>query len=741
MIVLTRRKVFRRILIGLLTLVSPRVGAEQSKESDLATDTGDGENLPPSRCLWTQQPGPVPGLLTHRQEKVDMLQPLRELIAEWELLKEEKIFEHEKSDYIWSPDPIMCTHFGDPIAWEDYRHNLGSTLSSTDKLIMSSLITKQSGGTVCISDKVVNTGDDCKQGFIDMQEKENILFLGSIEEDIITGAYLSNEGTIGYLFDIQGENVTGRFVCRQTGISRAYFGLITSIKNAINEYVNMVNALEFEPETDIIEGCPNFLSVTILKQSFQWGYGENVNQSLKEDVLLKCNQLWDNNKKRSLFSYLFEDDHSTLMGILSSSNLNLKNIRILDKNLRSYVNWNTRMVQSLKIFNNHFKEELKHVKNSIILMANFDLLEKFENNRHASRIMKFQLLFSIFNRAEHLVSEGRRLIKKVLRGLSHNTGCVIDKMGKISCQEDEGILSIQRYAVTIVTKARRLEIKQISQANCLFLDSGEIFEGNSNIFVSNGEFYHSPQLSVSKDCATKMNDSKFSCTQYFKTSGGKGWYPDQLNEEVFYILTKNGVYLQNMGGPTKLIYGRQGENSMILTKSPTWISNFQFPIQLAGGQKFDFNNLMSISKEIELDFKILQFDRKTHFDYTKYKKLHQSTFTSINLEQFYGSFSKLFKNNFSVRIISVAGLVSMILVLIICILFCTYCCSKSESGNRRYQKYSNRHGGIEITGRSRNRDTLPTAPPEEPKDRPTARRSRERPDSNKERLQRLLNRL
>ena len=429
------------------------------------------------------------------------------------------------------------------------------------------------------------------------------------------------------------------------------------------------------------------------------------------------------------------------MGILSSSNINLRNIRILDKNLRSYVNWNNKMIQGLKIFNKHFKDELKHVKDAIILMANFDLLEKFENNRHATRIMKFQLLFSIFNRAEHLVSEGRRLIKKVLRGLSHNTGCAIDKMGKISCQEDEGILSIQHYTVTVITKARRLEIKQISQANCLFLDNGEIFEGNSNIFVSNGEFYHSPKLSVSKDCATKMNDTKFSCTQYFKTSGGKGWYPDQLDEEVFYILTKNGVYLQNMGGPTKIIYGSQGENSMILTKSPTWIHNFQFPIQLAGGQKFDFNNLMSISKEIELNFKILQFDRKTQFDYSKYKKLHMSTFTSINLEQFYGSFSKLFNNNYAVRVISVAGLIAMILVLIMCATFGIYCCSRSASGNRRYQKYSNRHGGIEITRPSRNIETLPTAPPEDLKDRPTARRSRERPDNNKDRLQRLLNRL
>ena len=96
MIVWTRRKVFWWILIGLLAFFSPQVGAEQSRESDLISDTGNGMNLPPSRCLWTQQPGPVPGLLTHRQEKVDMLQPLMELVAEWDLLKEEKIWQLER---------------------------------------------------------------------------------------------------------------------------------------------------------------------------------------------------------------------------------------------------------------------------------------------------------------------------------------------------------------------------------------------------------------------------------------------------------------------------------------------------------------------------------------------------------------------------------------------------------------------------------------------------------------------
>ena len=64
-----------------------------------------------------------------------------------------------------------------------------------------------------------------------LQHKVNIIFLGEIENGI-QGVYLGNQGKIGYFFDIEQSpgNFTGNFVCQQTGISKAYFGLIEIIK-------------------------------------------------------------------------------------------------------------------------------------------------------------------------------------------------------------------------------------------------------------------------------------------------------------------------------------------------------------------------------------------------------------------------------------------------------------------------------------------------------------------------------
>lgn len=218
--------------------------------------------------------------------------------------------------------------------------------------------------------------------------------------------------------------------------------------------------------------------------------------------------------------------------------------------------------------------------------------------------------------------------------------------------------------------------------------------------------------------------------------------PDQLSKEIYYVLISTGIFVQNLGGPTKLVYGQDGEYSSILTTKPTWISKSNFPIQLAGDKKYSFNSLMAISKETELEFKILHVDRRTHFDYTKFKKLHQKTLTSINLENLYGSFTKLFENNYSVRIISVAGLISAIIVLCLIIIICIYCCSRSQSGSRRYQKYSHRHGAAVITRRE-DAQPPPSAPDIESSEerRPRIRRARDGSDNNRDRLQRLLNKL
>ena len=738
-----QERAFCWIVIGVLSLSCHYVIAEPSGS---AGDGGGSEHLPNSRCLWLRQPGPVPGLLTHRTEQIDLMRPVSELLHEVFLVSEANIREHDLEGFVWADDPETCILYGDPVTWAEYKHALGAKFRAEDKLIMSSLISNRGGDTVCVSDDIISSGAKCKTGFDGMKEEENILFLGEIQTDSVSGAYLNNKGKTGYIFDMYqfGDNSSeqSRFVCKQTGISKAHFGLLKTLKSAIREYVKLTSSLEFEKSDQLVEDCPNLLSTAILRVKGDWEFGDTVNHSRTVEVQGICDDIWNNHYKRSILNYLFEDNYGTIQGILSSTNLNIKNIRVLDQNLRGYVSWNNKVQQATKFVQQGLQNELSDIKKTLTLLINFNILEKFETARHNNRVARFELLFSIFNRAESLVIESRRLLEKVMRGLSEDSMCALDTEGKISCQQDAGLLSLKDHTITITTKARKLEIKTVSQANCLFLDNGELFEGQDEIFVYDGDFFHSTRHSVPINCATKMKDDKYSCKQYFSVprDGGKG--PDQLSKDVFYILTPKGVLIQNMGSPTKLVYGR-GEESIILTKEPSWIKKKDFPIQIAGGKNFEFDSLVTVSSEINLNFKILHYNRNKHFDYSKFKELHKATLKSVTFEKLYGSFTQLFRNNFAVRIVSVTGVTCAIILLLVVCCFIYYCCSHGKQGNRRYLRYSRRTGGAVISGDPR--PPVPSAPQDISEDTGKESRRRRRdtdPENRKlDRLQRLLNRL
>ena len=194
-----QERAFCWIVIGVLSLSCHYVTAEPSGS---AGGEGGAEHLPNSRCLWLRQPGPVPGLLTHRTEQIDLMRPVSELLHEVFLVSEANIREHDLEGFMWADDPETCILYGDPVTWAEYKHALGAKFRAEDKLIMSSLISNRGGDTVCVSDDIISSGAKCKTGFDGMKEEENILFLGEIQTDSVSGAYLNNKGKTGYIFDM-----------------------------------------------------------------------------------------------------------------------------------------------------------------------------------------------------------------------------------------------------------------------------------------------------------------------------------------------------------------------------------------------------------------------------------------------------------------------------------------------------------------------------------------------------------
>ena len=742
---------FITLLMVRLLLSRGGLAAQGEIESDTSSvrkleGAKPGVELPISRCLMQQTKGLVPGLWSHRFENINLVAPLRELISEYKQLSDEGINIHERSpEFIVTTDPHKCLVFGKPSKWSSTDHTLARRFRGTDALIMDTFASSGQGESVCISEDIVNVGDMC-QGALSNMSSNGMTLMSQLSDTGMEAVYLQGHGTligvVGLGNNKESDDTDTSYVCKGTNLSGTHLGLMTALKGIVREFVKLAATLDFDGEGwgDLagLESCPS-----ILVNNIDQVYGLEGDLTRVSEV---CEDIWEDDRKgRSLISYLFSDDFKTIQNLLSSTNTNLKNVGILDRNLRRLFHWNNKFRKEATLMSKNLEFNTDALRKSVFLQINFNNLRRYSDLLINEKSRKFQILFSIFNRIELIVLESRRRVNKVMSRLSSTSSCSLDSLGKITCPVGPGVIDIEKGWAKIINRARKMNIKHVIQAQCLFNEEGHIFGFNNNLFVSDGKFLHNPLVSVPLNCSTLSTDPVYDCTDYFKP-GNADINPDQIDENIFYLLTDEGVYFQNRGTPTQIYSGDRTE-SRILTKEPMWVKKSEFPVQLTGHNLMEYDGLKSMSKEFNIEFMILDEDRNKAFDYGKYRELHKQALKVISFKKIYGSFSNLFQNNITVRMLSIGSIITTSLIVLCLIVTGCFCCSRHRSGSRRYVLYSRRPGansadtgGERVTSASA---PVPTPPPTDSRrsrrDRGTSG-GRER-SSNRDRLQRLLGRV
>lgn len=734
-----RGMIFAYLLACSVAALAAETGTRAKPES---RETASPEkSLPQSRCLWSKTEGPVPGLLTHRIEHVDLLSPIKELILEYKLLEQENIWESNVKGFIYSDNHEKCVLYGKPLKWSACDTKLAQQFGDSNKLVMDTMASSGGASRVCVSEFVINTQKYCEENLRNMKD-EGVILTQGYKENGMQGVYLSGSGTISSVFDIgstqEEEGISKLYVCNGTAISRAYFGLFQTIKQTVSEYSRLAMALNFKNKKwgiiPSIDNCPDILANAI--------YSVYEIRTDIEKVKEICSKIWMGSKqKRSLLSYLFSNDYKTINNLMKSSNTNLKNIRILGNEVKGIFHWKNHFEHQFSLLNKSLKDEIVSVKQSLLLQVNYDNLRRYSDLMEAKKDRTFELLFAIFNRCEALISEGKRRFDKILSRMSPHSPCSIDVNQEISCPEGAGIVEFEQGITHLINRAKKFEIKEVSLATCLFWDNGKIFQFNGNLFVKDSKFYHNPKVSIPLNCTTVVKDKNYDCSDYY---GEKGVKPDQIMKDVFYLLTPRGVYFQNLGSPTKLYFGTNRQ-SFVITKEPFWVHKDEFPIQLSGSKDYSFESLKSVSQETNLNFKILVKNRNTDFDYGKFRELHKSAIKKIGFQKIYGSFHELFKNSVTVRVISIGGSLATLMVSICAFFILCYCCSKSTAGQRRYSKYYRRHPPPTASAPAPP-PTAPRAPSSPPpgvssRDETRRPRSSRRESASRERIRNIFSKL
>ena len=746
------RALFITLLLVRLLLSRGGLAAQGGLESDTSSERKPesikpGVELPISRCLMQQTKGLVPGLWSHRFENINLIAPLRELISEYKQLTNEEINVHERApEFIVTKNPHKCLVFGKPSKWSTTDHALARKFRGTDALIMDTFASSGQGESVCISEDIVNVGDMCQKALSNMSSN-GITLMSQLSDTGMETVYLQGHGTLMGVVGLgnkeENDDTDTTFVCKGTHLSRTHQGLITALKGIIKEFVKLTSALDFEGggwgDLTSLDKCPGIL-VNNINQVYEF-------EGDLTQISGVCEDIWEDDRKgRSLISYLFSDDFKTIQHLMSTTNTNLKNVGILDRNLKRLFHWNNKFRKEATLMSKNLEFNIDAVKKSLFLQINFDNLRRYSDLLINEKSRKFQILFSMFNRIELIVLESRRRINKVMSRLSSSSPCSIDNGGKITCPVGPGVVDIEQGWAKIINRARKMNIKHVKQAQCLFNEEGHIFGFNNNLFVSDGKFLHNPLVSVPLNCSTISTDPVYDCSGYFKP-GNADINPDQIDENIFYLLTAEGVYFQNLGAPTQIYSGDRVE-SRILSKEPMWVKKSDFPVQLTGHKLMEYDGLKSMSKEFNIEFMILNEDRNKAFDYGKYRELHKQALKVISFKKIYGSFSNLFQNNVTVRVLSIGSIITTSIIVLCLIVTGCFCCSRHRSGTRRYVFYSRRPGATSADSGGEG-ITSASAPAPSPPPQTDSRRSRrdrgaaggrER-SSNRERIQRLLGRV
>ena len=693
-------------------------------------------NLPPSRCWFQEVRSPVPGFSTHRVQTFDLIRPVNELLREYFDLWDLNVKANNVKGFISTSDPVSCVTIGQAVDWEEFSHEDALKFENGDNIIMNTLVASGGGETLCFNDLLMNHGDFCVQGFKDLQN-QSIYFsdYDRLGANDLQGVSLSHLGKIGDFFEmsrnLNKQNISGPFICKSTKQSLSLLGLMETLKTAIIRYVKLVGYLNFGDNVEKYPGCPNILADSILNIRGNKIRGEtNISQEMQISNI--CSMIWVKRIKKSILSYLFTNDFNTLQNLVTSNNKNLQNIRILYKNFKSMMKWDNKLKHSVTLIKNHLEQEVYDLKQYLILRENFMNIKHFHENVERDRIYMSNFLYDVFLRAELIVVEGQRKIEKILEGLGKSQKCLLDQKGDFSCQTGPGIWEIEDNILTLKTQSNKLEVKKIILAKCLFMDDRNIFKGNNLLYVADKKFFHSPKLTIPRGCAIQNKDENYVCTSYFgpwEDEGSLTSGPDSFGGDIYYILLEHGIFVQNVGPAVPIVFGEKAETKL-LTIRPVWIHKEFFPIQIAK-KKYNFNDLFSVSKEFDLNFLLISQDRD-QLDYYKWKEIHKDDLKPIGIEKIYGSFTEIFKNNNTVKAISVSSIICSGLLLISCIIFVTFCCSKKRGREeRRYVRYSRRAATVDLTRAGERSSEIPASAP------PVEIRSR----SPESRFARLLHRI
>ena len=601
------------------------------------------------------------------------------------------------NDAISSSNVLECLTLGTNIAFQAVTPAISQNLQFGSKLVMDHFEVKLSPShTVCLFKQRLG-GSDCIKTVKEAYSNEENVEVETVTEIGKLKVLTESRRTVTYADVLDQPNIDGvEFICQGTPVSKFYFELKTRAQKI---FCTLRQKLKFFRDIlPVPQLQNNDCQGTLALLAIAWveSVGNELNQA---NFDTGCRKIFEIDSKcprvrngRNIIDALFSNDHSTLKEVVQESNINLKNIGILEHNVNSLNNYLNKQNAFLgSVYKGMEKAQQSTLDIGVTTIGATSLID-FKINLFKASIELRQSLTGLNIDFDEVVHELDKKFERLVKMLTNDQVCSMGS--KISCSKNKFVVrSIGKsFTWELEAKGFTFEIRGYKYVDCLFRKDGSLFKANKKHFLTDnkGEIMTDGILGVSVNCLNSMKDSKFECEDMFQY-GGSVANPDQITSNVFILIHNDKILLQSQVNLN--IMAKQVEHVLEAFEVYTF-DETNFPMSIEGTE-FHYDNLISVYDPNEAQLSYL---------HPNIDKLHLAFAASIpspkikdHLHPDNFSFAELWrtiKNDkvyLSVSILAVIFVSLILIALLVCLGCCIHRrCERQRRAVEHFRVYLNR---------------------------------------------------
>ena len=549
------------------------------------------QRLDSFNCLWTHSTQFAANEKTVRVNNYDLLGPLASLIGHYYGL--DNYLGSASTEWggaLECEDSAQCMQLGQPIRFQEINI-VDQPLPESGFILTDSFVTASPEDLLyCRVREKVFLHSNCEQVMSQTADKYNvpmkgrddleagIIYVAAIRRDQLTFIPVSDDGYRGkYL--VHADEL-GRLVIKARKLLvKSMINLLVTMEPFQNRFKKLHTNSECKPA--LIWSICRHLGLDCTKTLTD-------NEQTRLDKV--CDHLGPKLKsvdKRGLLDFIFLDQMKTLNSLLSTSNINMANIQLIDGNINS-------LYKYLVKFKYETQTNLNITARRLAAVHGESRVNQYLAELNMNKMIRLAGIHGRLNNIQILLMSHHHRMEAILEQLrpmprDHAHSCDTNFRGFTVCQDGSAVLVDDNATeaggvLRVKSVAHVLQTTTVKYADCLDFNTDKAFIGSQRGFILDDNYLRSDNMSVPQQCFAYFSDPNLGCDKYLVSK--KNVPRPQLlvaGKTLQFVKNQDYVFLQNSVSGTVSIVDKMNVYHQI-GNAVFALSKNDFPIHIDNQQ-------------------------------------------------------------------------------------------------------------------------------------------------------------